>query len=184
MYNDVMRVTAGRFKGRKLIDRPFEHIRPTADMVKQAVFNKIHFSLPDARVLDLFCGTGALGIEALSRGAREVVFVDADPRSVKLTKDNLASLGAQETVLLCDYKKAIEKLEGQFDIILLDPPYKGGLYEDCIKKIFEKHLLSDDGMIVCEQCKTDKFDFSPFEIIDEKTYGIKQVTYLKLRKEQ
>ncbi len=81
-----MRVTTGKYRGRKLIENKYDHIRPTADVVKQAVFNKLAFVVLDSRVLDLFCGTGALGIEAISRGASEVVFADKDPRSVALTK--------------------------------------------------------------------------------------------------
>lgn len=177
-----MRVTAGKFKGRNLIDNKYEHIRPTADIVKQAIFNKLAFDLPGSRVLDLFCGTGALGIEALSRGAREVVFVDKDPRSVALTKANLEKLGIKEGFHLykASYEKALEKLEGQFDIIILDPPYASGLYETCVKKIAEKNLLSPEGIIVVEHEKRDNFDYSPFNVVDEKTYGIKTVTYLKI----
>ena len=177
-----MRVTAGKFKGRNLIDNKYEHIRPTADMVKQAIFNKLAFDLPGSRVLDLFCGTGALGIEALSRGAREVVFVDKDPRSVALTKANLEKLGIKEGFHLykASYETALEKLEGQFDIIILDPPYASGLYETCVKKIAEKNLLSPEGIIVVEHEKRDNFDYSPSNVVDEKTYGIKTVTYLKI----
>ena len=88
-----MRVTAGKFKGRILIENKFEHIRPTADMVKQAMFNKLAFVVPEAKVLDLFCGTGALGIEAISRGANEVVFADKDSRSIALTKSTFCHSG-------------------------------------------------------------------------------------------
>ena len=177
-----MRVTAGKYKGKKLIERPFEHIRPTADMVKQSIFNKLQFELVGAKVLDLFCGTGALGIEALSRGAKQVFFVDLDLRSIKLTRDNLKSMGnpTNTNVIQADYKKAIEKLEGnKFNIIILDPPYKSGVYEECLNLIAYYKLLSNDGIIVCEQEKSVKIDYAPFEVIDEKIYGIKKVAYLK-----
>lgn len=176
-----MRVTAGKFKGRMLIQNKYEHIRPTADMVKQAIFNKIAFLLPDAKVLDLFCGTGALGIEALSRGAEEVVFVDKDFRSVALTKQNLVKLGAQAQVIKSDYLNALKyfKATGKtFDVILLDPPYQSGLYESCIQAIFDYQILEKGGMIVCEQSKDLQFDFSLFSIESEKIYGIKKVVYL------
>lgn len=176
-----MRVTAGKFKGRKLIDRPLDHIRPTADMVKQAIFNKLAFVINGAKVLDLFCGTGALGIEAISRGADEVVMSDLNFQSVKLAKDNLAQLSnpSQGRVIQGDYKKVLEKLKGEkFDVIILDPPYKSGVYEDCIQKIWQFDILNDEGVIVCEHNKEDNFDFSPFQIESEKTYGIKAVTYL------
>lgn len=175
-----MRVTAGKYRGRVLIDNKFEHIRPTADVVKQAIFNKLSFKVPNARVLDLFCGTGALGIEAISRGAREVIFADKDARSVNLTKQNLKNLGVEVKVIKLSYEKTIEFLKDKkFDIIILDPPYKSGVYEDCVKLIAEKGILADDGVIVCEHDKKDEFDFSPFKIVDEKRYGIKMVTYLE-----
>lgn len=175
-----MRVTAGKFKGRVLIENKFAHIRPTADIVKQAIFNKLNFMLPNSKVLDLFCGTGALGIEAISRGAREVVFADKDVRSIGLTKQNLSKLNIEGRVYKASYEKMIEKLAGEnFDVILLDPPYASGVYEDCLKRIYENNLLADGGIIVCEHNKKDEFDYSPFEVVDEKRYGIKMVTYLQ-----
>lgn len=175
-----MRVTAGKFKGRVLIENKFAHIRPTADIVKQAIFNKLNFILQNSKVLDLFCGTGALGIEAISRGAREVVFADKDVRSIGLTKQNLSKLNIEGRVYKASYEKTIEKLAGEnFDVILLDPPYASGVYEDCLKRIYENSLLADGGIIVCEHNKKDEFDYSPFEVVDEKRYGIKMVTYLQ-----
>ena len=177
-----MRVTTGKYRGRKLIDNKFEHIRPTADVVKQAIFNKLNFEVQDSIILDLFCGTGALGIEGLSRGAGEVVFADKDLRSINLTKNNLKNLGITENfkVITGDYKRVISMLEGKkFDIILLDPPYQSGVYEDAIKRIYESKLLSENGVVVCEYAQKDKYDFSPFSVIDEKVYGIKKVSYLK-----
>lgn len=175
-----MRITAGKFRGRKLIDRPMEHIRPTADMVKQAIFNKLAFVIGGARVLDLFCGTGAIGIEAISRGARGVVMADANHKSVLLTKDNLSLLSnpKEGRVIEGDYKKVLAELQGKFDIIFLDPPYKSGIYEDCLEKIKNLDLLAEDGVIVCEHNREDEFDFSSFEIESQKTYGIKMLTYL------
>ncbi len=180
-----MRVTAGKFKGCVLIENKFEHIRPTADMVKQALFNKLAFVVPEAKVLDLFCGTGALGIEAISRGANEVVFADKDSRSIALTKSNLEKLGIKDARLIkLPYDKVIDKLkEERFDIIILDPPYKSGIYEDVIKLIAENGLLNDEGMIVCEHEKRDNFNYSPFKVVDEKRYGIKMLTYLQIEKE-
>ena len=176
-----MRVCAGKFKGRVLEENKYDHIRPTADMVKQAIFNKIHFILQGAKVLDLFCGTGALGIEAISRGASEAVFVDIDKRSIALTSKNLKKLNISARLINTNYSNAIKRLNGEkFDIIFLDPPYKSGIYQDCIKLIYEYNLLNENGLIVCEQNKEDEFDFSPFETIDIKVYGIKKVTYLQL----
>lgn len=176
-----MRVTAGEFRGRVLCENKYEHIRPTADMVKQAIFNKLQDRIVGASVLDLFCGTGALGIEAVSRGAGKVIFVDKDYRSVELTKANLKKLGIVAKVIKASYEQAIKSLSGQkFDIIILDPPYKSGVYEDCIQKLYQNELLAEDGIIVCEHDRKDQFDFSPFNVASEKRYGIKMVTYLEL----
>jgi 16S rRNA (guanine966-N2)-methyltransferase len=103
--------------------------------VRQALFVKLQFFVPEARVLDLFCGTGAMGIEALSRGASEVVFVDKDERSVQMTKANLKNLGITAKVNKCDACTFLDKVEGQFDLIVLDPPYKSGLYEKVLEKM-------------------------------------------------
>lgn len=174
-----MRIISGKFKGKPLKELKLEHIRPTADKVKQALFTKLQFEIEDARVLDLFCGTGALGIEAISRGAKEVVFVDKNNRSTLLTKENLKMINSDAKVYTVDYAKALEKVEGQFDLIFVDPPYGSGFYENVIKLIYERNLLSNDGTIVCEHLATDKFDFSLFEVYDEKRYGTVVLTYLR-----
>ena len=171
-----MRVDSGIFKGRRLLENKFEHIRPTTDKVRQALFTKLQFFLPNKRVLDLFCGTGALGIEALSRGASEVVFVDKDARSASMTRENLKNLGVKAKVIRCDAVKFVESCEEKFDLIILDPPYKSGLYEKIVPKLFP--LLEEDGIIVCEHDKKDVFNYSPLVIYDEKRYGNTVLTYL------
>ncbi len=171
-----MRIDAGSFKGRRLLENKFEHIRPTTDKVRQALFTKLQFFLPNSRVLDLFCGTGALGIEALSRGASEVVFVDKDSRSAKMTRDNLKALGVNAKVIRCDALVYLDSCKEKFDLILLDPPYKSGLYEKVIPRLYD--ILDEEGVIVCEHDKKDTFNYSPFVIYDEKRYGNTMLTYL------
>ncbi len=173
-----MRVDSGKFGGRPLLENKYKHIRPTADKVKQALFVKLQFFVPDKKVLDLFCGTGALGIEALSHGAKEVVFVDKNAKSAQMTRENLKLVGSQEKVYKMDAGLFLDKCEQQFDLILLDPPYKSGLYETILKKIEEKNLLADDGIIVCEHAKEDTFDYQGFTVFDEKRYGTIMLTYL------
>ncbi len=173
-----MRVTSGIYKGRQLKNLQYQHLRATADIVKQAMFNKLGQRIIGARVLDLFCGTGALGIEAVSRGASEVVFVDKDYRSVSLTKDNLKTLGIEARVIKAPFEKALNALAGeQFDIIILDPPYQNGFYKPAIDMIQKLDLLAEDGIIVCEHDKTIKLDVTNFNFIDGKLYGIKQLSY-------
>ncbi len=174
-----MRVTAGKYKGRVLIDNKYQHIRPTADIVKQALFNKLAFDVIDAKVLDLFSGSGALGIEAISRGASDVVFVDADKRSVDYTKANLKALGISSKVINLPFDKALKLLKGQqFDIILLDPPYQSEYYLPALELIFNLKLLTKNGVIVCEHEKDYLIPLSNFKLLDEKRYGIKKLSYL------
>lgn len=177
----MMRVDSGKFKGRRLLENKYDHIRPTTDKVRQALFTKLQFFIQDKYVLDLFCGTGAMGIEALSRGAKEVDFVDKDFRSVQMTKENLKNLGVNCKVNKCDAVLFLEKCEKKYDLIILDPPYKSGIYEKVLQKIFEKQILNEEGIIVCEHAKEDTFDYQNFEVFDEKRYGTIMLTYLKHR---
>lgn len=175
----MLRIDSGIYKGRRLIENKYDHIRPTTDKVRQALFTKLQFFLIDKKVLDLFCGTGAMGIEALSRGAAEVDFVDKDFRSVEMTKTNLKNLGIKSKVYKTDCLNFLEKCDKKYDLIILDPPYKCGLYEKVLYKIFEKNLLEDDGVIVCEHAKEDTFDYGNFDVFDEKRYGTIILTYLQ-----
>lgn len=174
-----MRINAGKFKGKKLLENKYDHIRPTTDKVKQALFVKLQFFIVDAKVLDLFCGTGALGIEAISRGAKEVTFVDKNYKSVLLTKANLNSIAVKQKVYKLDALSFLNNCDEQYDLIILDPPYKSGLYEKVLIKIWEKNLLAQNGIIVCEHAKEDKFDYNNFHVFDEKRYGTIMLTYLK-----
>jgi len=173
-----MRIDSGKFKGRKLIENKYKHIRPTTDKVRQALFVKLQFFLPEKKVLDLFCGTGAMGIEALSRGASDVTFVDKDYRSVSLTRGNLRNIGIEHKVHKCDALMFLETCKEKFDLIIVDPPYKSGLYTDVVKKIFEKNLLESGGIVVCEHSIDDTFAPSGFVVFDEKKYGDIVLTYL------
>lgn len=179
----MLKIDSGKFKGRRLIENKYDHIRPTTDKVRQALFTKLQFFLPQAKVLDLFCGTGAMGLEAFSRGAAEVDFVDKDFRSVQMTKTNLKNLGVDFKVVKCDALVYLEKCEKKYDLIILDPPYKSGLYEKVLDKIYEKGLLAEDGVIVCEHAKEDMFDYGNFAVFDEKKYGNIVLTYLETPKE-
>ena len=106
-YNIDMRIISGKYKGKQLKAPVSDNIRPTGDKVKQALFTKLQFFVCDKTVLDLFSGSGALGIEALSRGAKKVIFVDKDYRSVNLTKENLKGIDGNYKVIKCDYKSAL-----------------------------------------------------------------------------
>ena len=147
-----MRIIAGELKGRRLQTPLDNKIRPTADKVKEAIFSMAASRLPDSVVVDLFAGTGNLGLEAISRGARCAYFVDRDRRSIALVRDNIRHCGVEDrTVIICaDYASALNRLTEKADLFFLDPPYSGGYMEDVLTRIEEGDLLSDDGWIIAE----------------------------------
>ena len=144
-----MRVITGSARGRRLKTPEGQDIRPTTDNVKESVFNILQFDIEGRRVLDLFAGTGQLGIECLSRGAREAVFIDRDREAVKIIRENLRACGFSAPVL---QQEALAYLNtcGKFDLIFVDPPYDAGLYEAVLEKINSVDILSDGGIILCE----------------------------------
>ena len=144
-----MRVITGSARGRRLKTPEGEDIRPTTDNVKESVFNILQFDIEGRRVLDLFAGTGQLGIECLSRGAREAVFIDADRDAVKIVKENLKTCGFSAPVLQQDALSFLNNC-GKFDLVFIDPPYDAGLYEPVLEKINSVDILSDGGIILCE----------------------------------
>ena len=181
-----MRIIAGKYKGRKF-DLPKEsQTRPTLDRIKENIFNIINFEIPNANCLDLFTGSGALGLECLSRNASQVVFVDEKSENIKNIK-NFLNLVKDENgyCLCCDYEDALKKLstdKKKFDVIFLDPPYDTPFAEKAIKLINHFGLLNDNGIIIWEQLnelnKMENF-MSPYKIKNEKKYGTVKVVFLK-----
>ncbi len=147
-----MRVIAGSAKGKNLVSSEGLATRPTLDRVKEAVFGSLQFDIAGTRWLDLFAGSGGIGIEALSRGARECVFADIDPKSVGIIKKNLSSCGLTDraTVMTCGYESALTELAGVFDYIYMDPPYASGFYESAVRTVLERGLIAKDGYILAE----------------------------------
>ena len=172
-----MRIISGKYKGKILKSPSSTNIRPTGDKVKQGLFTKLQFFVQDTIVLDLFCGSGALGIEALSRGAKKVCFVDKDKRSIALTKQNLSGIEGNYKVINANYSIALDSLDEQFDLIIIDPPYASGVYEDVLQKILDKNLLSEQGIIVCEHPNELEIQ-SQFKIFDKKRYGTVTLTFM------
>lgn len=148
-----MRVISGKARGVNLKTPTGIATRPTADRVKEAVFSILQFDLPNASVLDLFGGTGQLGIEALSRGARCAVFVDERDDACKLIKENLkrTKLESQGTVVRSDYAAFLKTTSQKFDIILLDPPYAEVFLENSLNLITQIDILQSGGIIVTER---------------------------------
>ncbi len=171
-----MRVIAGEYKGRKLEPPADNSIRPTTDKVKEALFSILSERIWGSKVLDLFSGTGNLGIEALSRGAELCVFADHSRESLRLIKGNIAHCKAQRgaRVMAGDFKKVLMNLEEKFDIILLDPPYGKGILEPCFALIREYDLLAEGGVIVAEHRKEEDMpeELCGFSKEKERKYGI------------
>ena len=146
-----MRVITGTARGKRLVTvQGNDIVRPTGEKVKEALFSSIQFDIEGRRVLDLFAGSGQLGIEALSRGAESAVFVDINDASLKAVRQNLdnTALGDSATVFKSDYATFALRCTQKFDIAFLDPPYKAGILEDAVSKIIP--LMSDYGRIFCE----------------------------------
>ena len=186
---DSMRVIAGAAKGHNLQTIEGLETRPTTDRIKETLFNIIAFDLPECSFLDLFSGSGAIGIEALSRGAKEAVFLDAAAECQKVITANLQHTKLQDRARLMktDVFSALDKLaaEGKkFDIIFMDPPYAAGLYEPVLEKIMEKGLLKEEGYLITEG--SSQIPLTPpagMKILREKVYKTTLLTFLCLEEE-
>ena len=170
-----MRVITGKARGVQLKTPEGMLTRPTADRVKEALFSIINFDLPGAVVLDLFGGTGQLGIEALSRGANSAVFVDQREDACKIIRENLrrTKLETQAKVVRSDYLDYLRRSREQFDIILLDPPYAEVFLENALKCIAEIDILKTGGIIVAERPveKELPFEFEGYTRSRDYKYG-------------
>ena len=170
-----MRVISGKARGVSLMTPKGDLTRPTADRVKEALFSIIQFDLPGAKVLDLFGGTGQLGIEALSRGAKSAVFVDAREDACRLIKENLkrTKLESEASVIRSDYQQYLNRCKEKFDIIILDPPYAEVFLENALKIITEIDILQSGGIIIAERPlgKDLPWDFEGFTRSKDYKYG-------------
>lgn len=145
-----MRVITGSARGKKLKTLDGNDVRPTTDMVKEAMFSIIQFDIEDRIVLDLFSGSGQLGIEAVSRGAKQAVFVDKSRQSLSVTLENINSVGFSDRCKTVnkDYSLFLSGCTQQFDIVFLDPPYSTGILQDALNKLGS--VIKDTSTVVCE----------------------------------
>lgn len=179
-----MRIIGGKFRSRVLAEFEGEDVRPTADRVKESLFNILSLKMYGARVLDLFSGSGALGLESLSRGAGEVVFNDCAKTSIAILKKNLNTLkitpnGNEAKVMNCDYLVCLQQVQGQFDIIFIDPPYRFDFGEKALQKIAQRGLLSENGVAVYERDRPFEGEIEGLEKYDERKYGKTYLTFFK-----
>ncbi len=170
-----MRIITGDYRGRKLETPIGTDVRPTTDKVKEAVFNILMNDIWDSICVDLFAGTGNLGLEALSRGAKKCYFCDNSRESLNLIKTNIEKCGArdQSVVLAGDYTKALTRIKEQVDIFFLDPPYQAGLYEKCLEMIDSLDLLTEEGIIIAEHGVRDQVpeQIGRLTKVKERKYG-------------
>lgn len=163
-----MRVISGIARGTKLDSRESISTRPTLDRIKENMFNLIQGKVRDSVVLDLFAGSGQLGIEALSRGADRAYFCDIDREDIVFLNKNIAKtrLTEKSIVLNEDFKKVLNTINTKFDLIFIDPPYKSNFVEESLNLIYEKSILNDDGLIIIETDETQKIQ----ELLNSKSY--------------
>ena len=181
-----MRVIAGKARSIPLKTVEGQDTRPTTDRIKETLFNMLHNELADCFFIDLFSGSGGIGIEALSRGAREAVFVEKNPKAMACVKDNLqyTKLANKATTLTTDVLTALHKLNGdkQFDYIFMDPPYDQLLEKAVLEYLANSNLLSRDAVIIVEASLDTEFDYLEdlgFSIIKEKEYKTNKHTFIE-----
>jgi 16S rRNA (guanine(966)-N(2))-methyltransferase RsmD len=179
-----MRIIGGKHRSRVLAEFPGEDVRPTSDRVRESLFNILSLKIYGARVLDLFSGSGALGLESLSRGAKEVTFNDYSKDSLSILKKNLAALkitagGEEAKVCNYDFSVCLETVRGEFDLIFIDPPYRFDYGIAALKKIAARGLLSENGVAVYERDRPFEGEVEGLEKYDERKYGKTYLTFFR-----
>jgi 16S rRNA (guanine(966)-N(2))-methyltransferase RsmD len=186
-----MRVIGGKFKGLKLMPPNDLGIRPTSDRLKEALFSildskKYNINIHNSSVIDICSGTGALGIEALSRGANKIYFIDQETKSIQIIQKNISKLkiNNEDKIFIKVIKdkstKALKKINHVFDIVLIDPPYKTKIIEETLQDLKNYNLIKTHSYIFAESSNAEIFDFNGYELLDTKKYGKSKLTILKL----
>ena len=185
----MLRIITGTAKGKKLKTLEGEATRPTSERIKEAIFSSLQFDIEGRKVLDLFAGTGQMGIEALSRGSDEAVFVDKSKDAIKLINENLQKVRLSEKarVFQADYLDFIKRNQSRaFDIIILDPPYAKKMYAPALSAMLDASLIKPTTIIVCESGADEIFDGNEalkerFNIEKQSKYSNTVITLLKLK---
>lgn len=174
-----MRIIAGKFKGRKLADFNGKQVRPTSDRAREGIFSALQFEIEGKTFLDAFCGSGAMGIEALSRGAKESVFLDLSRQSCELTKQNLKLVGEQADVVNINCLNYLLNTQKKFDIIFLDAPYKSDDGKEALKIIAKRDILNKDGVVIIESESVVNQPIDGLFVQKTKKYGIANFAFYK-----
>lgn len=168
-----MRIISGKYKGKKLEGFNIEGTRPTLDRVKESLFGMIQTYIQNSQVLDLFAGSGALGLEAISNGAKTCYLIDNNKEAIKTIKQNSQNFDEDLKIINIDYKRFLKETNEKFDIIFLDPPYKENQMDKSLRIIEERDLLNKEGIVICEyEIGNPKTNLN---LIKEKSYGSKKI---------
>ena len=179
-----MRIISGRFKGHRLVSFQADHIRPTTDRVKESVFNILQAYFDGSSVLDLFAGTGNLGIEALSRGAARVQSVESNKKSLSILKENLTKLKIADEVKVhpIDVFQFLKKYQGEaFDIIFIDPPFTQALAHDVMSALAVSNVFNENTWVIIESSDHERLDseYSQLKRLDQRDFGDKKVSFFR-----
>ncbi len=180
-----MRIIAGKYKGHHLVPFKGDHLRPTTDRVKEALFNKIQFEIDGSLVLDLFSGTGNLGLEAISRGAEKVIFVDEHPRSIEILRKNLEKLKVEKDryeIRTSDVFRFLKKgVDEKFGFIFADPPFTQKIAHDVMESLAKTSLFGPETFISIESQKKERMesDYGLLTRFDLRDYGDKVLSFFK-----
>ena len=185
-----MRIISGKFRGLKLHSPTNIEIRPTSDRLRESLFsiinsNKYDVNIIDANVIDICTGTGALGIEALSRGAKNLYLIDNEQNSLDIVKTNLSKIKSYDIessvyIRKADAKKPFKNINLIFDIVLIDPPYNSSVIQECLPLLKEYNLIDNNTVIFAETSKQETIDVDNFKILDTRLYGKSKLTIIKL----
>lgn len=176
-----MRIISGKYRSLVLSEFKGEDIRPTADRVKESLFNIIAQRVPSARALDLFCGSGGLGLECISRGAEFVHFNDISADSLKVLKKNLSRIKEQNyKITNQNFSDCLFALDGKFDIIFLDPPYRLEAGREALEIIARRNLLEKDGIAVLERDRAFTGAIEGLTLYDERKYGKTYLSFFEV----
>ena len=177
-----MKVISGTLKGRNIEGFDIEGTRPTMDRVKESIFSTIQFSIRDSIVLDLFSGSGNLGIECISNGASKCYFVDNNKIAINTINKNIKTFNIEDNsiVIKSDYIDALNTLKNtKFDIVFLDPPYKDNYIDISINYLLDNNMLNDNALIICEYNSSININYPNLDMTKTKKYGDKFVTIFK-----
>lgn len=178
-----MQITGGYLKSRRINSPKGANVRPTLSQVRESVFSilkSLMDDFDDRLFLDAFAGSGIMGFEAVSRGFKNVVFIEKDRKTFFLLKQNAEILGLNPVFYAGDTLKVLNRIDRDFDVIYIDPPYRDGYYGNVINTIHQRKLLKPDGFIVLEHLKETEIDFNVFKAVKQKIYGEKVITILNL----